>query len=36
VASSRDGGQQRTIVLAVDRNTKVMGPLGREGVGQGD
>lgn len=30
VASSRDGGQQRTIVLAVDRNTKVMEPIGHE------
>ena len=35
VASSRDGGQQRTIVLAVDRNTKVMEPVGHEG-GHGD
>lgn len=30
VASSPDGGQQRTIVLAVDRNTKVMEPVIRE------
>lgn len=30
VASSPDGGQQRTIVLAVDRNTKVMDPVIRE------
>jgi uncharacterized protein len=30
VASSRDGEQQRTIVLAVDRNTKVMEPIGHE------
>lgn len=30
VASSRDGGQQRTIVLAVDRNTKVMEPVGHD------
>jgi len=30
VASSRDGGQQRTIVLAVDRNTKVMEPIGHD------
>lgn len=30
VASSRDGTQQRTIVLAVERNTKVMEPLSRE------
>ncbi|MDZ7620272.1 MAG: DUF4912 domain-containing protein [Patescibacteria group bacterium] len=30
VASSPDGGQQRTIVLAVDRNTKIMEPVNRE------
>jgi hypothetical protein len=30
VASSRDGTQQRTIVLAVERNTKVMEPVSRE------
>ena len=30
VASSRDGVEQRTIVLAVDRNTKVMEPVVRE------
>ena len=30
VASSGDGGEQRTIVLAVDRNTKVMEPVLRE------
>jgi len=30
VASSRDGAQQRTIVLAVDRNTKVMEPVSHE------
>ncbi len=30
VASSRDGAEQRTIVLAVDRNTKVMEPVTRE------
>jgi uncharacterized protein len=30
VASSRDGGQQRTIVLAVDRNTKIMEPIGHD------
>jgi uncharacterized protein len=30
VASSRDGAQQRTIVLAVDRNTKVMEPVVRD------
>ena len=27
VASSSDGGEQRTIVLAVERNTKVMEPM---------
>jgi hypothetical protein len=32
VASSRDGAEQRTIVLAVDRNTKVMEPVSREPV----
>jgi hypothetical protein len=30
VASSRDGAEQRTIVLAVDRNTKVMEPVLRD------
>ena len=30
VASSPDGAEQRTIVLAVDRNTKVMEPVFRE------
>ncbi|MFW6124577.1 MAG: DUF4912 domain-containing protein [Pirellulales bacterium] len=30
VASSRDGGEQRTVVLAVDRNTKTMEPVLRE------
>ncbi len=30
VASSPDGGQQQTIVLAVDRNTKIMEPVVRE------
>ncbi len=30
IASSPDGGQQRTIVLAVDRNTKIMEPIIRE------
>lgn len=30
VASSRDGAEQRTIVLAVDRNTKVMEPVSRD------
>lgn len=32
VASSRDGAEQRTIVLAVDRNTKVMEPVTRDGA----
>lgn len=32
VASTRDGAQQRMIVLAVDRNTKVMEPSGHEAV----
>ncbi len=31
VASSRDGAEQRTIVLAVDRNTKVMEPVSHDG-----
>jgi len=30
VASSKDGASQRTIVLAVERNTKMMEPLNRE------
>ena len=30
VASSADGAEQRTIVLAVERNTKVMEPVLRE------
>jgi hypothetical protein len=30
VASSSDGVEQHTIVLAVDRNTKVMEPVIRE------
>jgi len=30
VASSRDGAEQRTIVLAVDRNTKVMESVSRD------
>lgn len=30
VASSCDGGEQRTIVLAVERNTKIMEPVVRE------
>ncbi|MCE5303722.1 MAG: DUF4912 domain-containing protein [Planctomycetaceae bacterium] len=32
VASSPDGAEQRTIVLAVDRNTKVMEPVSHETV----
>jgi hypothetical protein len=31
VACSRDGLEQRTIVLAVERNTKTMEPLIRDG-----
>ena len=30
VASSRDGAEQRTIVLAIDRNTKVMEPISQD------
>jgi hypothetical protein len=30
VASTKDGGSQRTIVLAMERNTKVMEPIDRE------
>ena len=30
VACSRDGSQQRTIVVAVERNTKIMEPLDTE------
>ncbi len=30
VASSRDGSEQRTTVLAIERNTKVMEPITRE------
>ena len=30
VASSADGAEERTIVLAVERNTKVMEPVTRE------
>jgi hypothetical protein len=30
VASSGDGAEQRTIVLAVERNTKVMEPVIRD------
>ena len=33
VASSRDGAEQRTIVLAVDRNTKIMEPVIRDSGG---
>jgi hypothetical protein len=31
VASSSDGVEQRTVVLAVERNTKVMEPMIRDG-----
>jgi hypothetical protein len=30
VASTKDGVEQRTVVLAVERNTKVMEPVTRE------
>jgi hypothetical protein len=30
IASSPDGVEQRTIILAVERNTKVLGPVVRE------
>ena len=30
VASSRDGCQQRTTVLAIERNTKVMEPITKQ------
>jgi hypothetical protein len=30
VASTGDGGEQRTIVLAIERNTKVMEPVIRD------
>jgi len=30
IASSRDGTEQRTTVLAIERNTKVMEPLTRD------
>jgi hypothetical protein len=33
VAGSRDGLEQRTIILAIERNTKVMEPLVRDTVG---
>jgi uncharacterized protein len=32
-ASSRDGAEQRMIVLAIDRNTKVMEPVSRDPIG---
>jgi hypothetical protein len=32
VAGSRDGLEQRTIILAVERNTKVMEPVTRDGI----
>jgi hypothetical protein len=35
VASSSDGVEQRTIVLAIERNTKVMEPVIREPDGNG-
>lgn len=33
VAGSRDGLEQRTIILAIERNTKVMEPVSRDTVG---
>ncbi len=33
VASSKDGVEERTIVVAVERNTKMMEPLIRENEG---
>ena len=30
VACTKDGASQRTIVLAVERNTKIMEPINRE------
>jgi hypothetical protein len=33
VAGSRDGMEQRTIILAIERNTKVMEPVTRDTVG---
>mgnify|MGYP000926184636 CR=1 FL=1 len=30
VASSRDGAEQRTVVLAIDRNTKIMEPISHD------
>jgi hypothetical protein len=32
VAGSRDGLEQRTIILAIDRNTKVLEPVTRDGI----
>ncbi len=32
VASSRDGLEQRTVILAIERNTKVMEPITRDSV----
>jgi hypothetical protein len=34
VANSRDGLEQRTVILAIERNTKVMEPITRDGVTQ--
>jgi len=34
IASSADGVEQRTIILAVERNTKVLGPVVRDAVAQ--
>ena len=36
VASSKDGVEQRTVVLAIERNTKVMEPMLRESQNGGD
>ncbi|NCY01650.1 MAG: hypothetical protein EBX36_01760 [Planctomycetia bacterium] len=30
IASTADGGARQTVVMAVERNTKSMGPAGRE------
>jgi hypothetical protein len=30
VASTADGGSRQTVVMAVERNTKSMGPAGRD------
>jgi hypothetical protein len=32
VASTADGIERQTVVLAVERNTKSMEPLGRDGL----